>query len=93
MPKAENEGCTYNVGVAGVVGFALLRRGISSRSLPRQVLDPSQRRQLTLNALQHSLLRESQLQPLLLIFEDFQWIDGLSESRLDPLRTVDTYTA
>jgi hypothetical protein len=93
MAKAENVRCACNVGVACVVGFALLRRGISSRSFPRQVLDPSQRRQLTLNALQHLLLRESQLQPFLLVFEDLHWIDGMIESRLDPLRTVGNYTA
>src|SRR5437773_2154077 len=37
-------------------------------------LDPPQRRQRTLDALKR-LLRESQIQPLLLVFEDLHWID------------------
>src|SRR5262249_14516461 len=39
-------------------------------------LDPPQRRQHTLDALKRVLLRESQEQPLLLIFEDLHWIDS-----------------
>ena len=42
-------------------------------------LDPPQRRQRTLEALKRLLLRESQAQPLLLVFEDLHWID--SETR------------
>jgi class 3 adenylate cyclase len=37
---------------------------------PFQKLDPPQRRQRTLEALKRLLLRESQIQPLLLVFED-----------------------
>jgi predicted ATPase len=39
-------------------------------------LDPPQRRQRTLDALKRILLRESQEQPLLLVFEDLHWIDS-----------------
>src|SRR6266446_5171740 len=39
-------------------------------------LDPSQRRQRTLAALKRVLLRESQEQPLLLVFEDLHWVDA-----------------
>jgi hypothetical protein len=42
-------------------------------------LDPPQRRQRTLDGLKRILLRESQVQPLLLVFEDLHWID--SETR------------
>ena len=42
---------------------------------PFLTLDPSQRRQRTLAALKRLLLRESQVQPLLLVFEDLHWID------------------
>ena len=38
-------------------------------------LDPPQRRQRTLEALKRVLLRESQVQPLLLVCEDLHWID------------------
>jgi predicted ATPase len=39
-------------------------------------LDPLQRRHRTLDALKRVLLRESQAQPLLLVFEDLHWIDS-----------------
>jgi class 3 adenylate cyclase/tetratricopeptide (TPR) repeat protein len=50
-----------------------------------QALDPSQRRQRTLDALKRLLLRESQEQPLLLIFEDLHWIDAATQALLDNL--------
>jgi hypothetical protein len=40
-------------------------------------LEPMQRRQYTLDALKRLLLRESLVQPLVLVFEDLHWI-GLS---------------
>ena len=42
---------------------------------PFLALDPPQRRQRTLDGLKRVLLRESQVQPLLLAFEDLHWID------------------
>jgi class 3 adenylate cyclase/tetratricopeptide (TPR) repeat protein len=48
-------------------------------------LDPSQRRQRTLTALKRVLLRESQAQPLLLVFEDLHWIDSETQALLDGL--------
>jgi class 3 adenylate cyclase/tetratricopeptide (TPR) repeat protein len=48
-------------------------------------LEPSQRRQHTLEALQRLLLRESQVQPLLLVFEDLHWIDAETQALLDRL--------
>ncbi len=48
-------------------------------------LDPSQRRRLTLDAVRRLLLRESQEQPLLLVFEDLHWIDGETQALLDSL--------
>jgi predicted ATPase len=48
-------------------------------------LDPPQRRQRTLAALKRMLLRESQVQPLLLIFEDLHWIDSETQALLDSL--------
>ncbi|MBI3326420.1 MAG: AAA family ATPase, partial [Nitrospinae bacterium] len=50
-----------------------------------QALDPSQRRQRTLAALKQVLLRESQVQPLLLVFEDLHWIDAETQAFLDSL--------
>src|SRR3989442_156906 len=48
-------------------------------------LDPSQRRQRTLEGLRRVLLRESQVQPLLLVFEDLHWIDSETQVLLDRL--------
>src|SRR5262249_53585238 len=48
-------------------------------------LDPTQRRQRTLAALKRVLLRESQVQPLLLVFEDLHWIDTDTQALLDSL--------
>jgi tetratricopeptide (TPR) repeat protein len=48
-------------------------------------LDPPQRRQRTLEALHRLLLRESQVQPLLLVFEDLHWIDSETQALLDSL--------
>jgi predicted ATPase len=50
-----------------------------------QQLDPPQRRQRTLDALKRVLLRESQTQPLLLVFEDLHWIDTETQALLDSL--------
>jgi class 3 adenylate cyclase/tetratricopeptide (TPR) repeat protein len=52
---------------------------------PFQQLDPPQRRQRTLDALKRVLVRESQAQPLLLIFEDLHWIDAETQALLDSL--------
>jgi len=48
-------------------------------------LDPLQRRGRTLEALKRVLLRESQVQPLLLVFEDLHWIDSETQAVLDSL--------
>jgi class 3 adenylate cyclase/tetratricopeptide (TPR) repeat protein len=48
-------------------------------------LDPPQRRQRTLDGLKRVLLRESQVQPLLLVCEDLHWIDAESQALLDRL--------
>src|SRR5262245_62007880 len=52
---------------------------------PFQTLDPLQRRRRTLEALKRVLLRESQVQPLLLVFEDLHWIDTETQAVLDLL--------
>lgn len=50
-----------------------------------QNLDPPQRRQRTLEAVKRLLLRESQVQPLLVVFEDLHWIDSETQAILDSL--------
>ncbi len=50
-----------------------------------QNLDPPQRRRLTLDAVKRLLLRESQRQPFLVVFEDLHWVDGETQALLDSL--------
>ena len=57
-----------------------------------RALDPPQRRQRTLDALKRLLVRESQVQPVLLVCENLHWIDtetqAFLESLVDSLPTV-----
>src|SRR5207253_6933915 len=71
------------VGVAVPALLALLDVPIEDASW--LALDPVQRRQRTLDAVKHLLLRESQGQPLLVIFEDLHWIDAETQALLDAL--------
>jgi len=46
-------------------------------------MDPQERRRYTLNAVKRMLIRESQRQPLLIVFEDLHWIDSETQAFLD----------
>jgi class 3 adenylate cyclase/tetratricopeptide (TPR) repeat protein len=48
-------------------------------------LEPPQRRRLTLDAVRRLLLRESRVQPLVLVLEDLHWIDAETQALLDSL--------
>jgi class 3 adenylate cyclase/tetratricopeptide (TPR) repeat protein len=50
-----------------------------------QGVDPGERRQRMLNGVKALLLRESQVQPVLMIFEDLHWIDSETQAFLDSL--------
>ena len=50
-----------------------------------QALDPPQRRRHTLDACKRLLLRESQVQPLVIVFEDLHWIDAETQDFLDSI--------
>jgi class 3 adenylate cyclase/tetratricopeptide (TPR) repeat protein len=52
---------------------------------PFRTLDPPQRRQCTLDACKRVLLRESQVQPLVLVCEDLHWIDSETQALLESL--------
>jgi class 3 adenylate cyclase/tetratricopeptide (TPR) repeat protein len=47
--------------------------------------DPLERRQRTLDAIKRLLIRESQIQPLLVVVEDLHWIDSETQALLDSL--------
>jgi tetratricopeptide (TPR) repeat protein len=67
-----------------IPAFLSLLEALPEDSLFR-TLDPLHRRQRTLDALKRVLLRESQVQPLMLIFEDLHWIDTETQALLDSL--------
>jgi class 3 adenylate cyclase/tetratricopeptide (TPR) repeat protein len=48
-------------------------------------MDPPQRRRHTLDAVKRVLIRESQRQPLLAVFEDLHWVDNETQAFLDSL--------
>ncbi|MBI2154928.1 MAG: AAA family ATPase, partial [Candidatus Rokubacteria bacterium] len=48
-------------------------------------LDPPQRRQRILDGVKRLLLRESQVQPLMVLFEDLHWIDAETQALLESL--------
>src|SRR5262249_49112148 len=48
-------------------------------------LEPAQRRQRTLDGVKRLRLRESQVQPVLVLFEDLHWIDAETQAFLDSL--------
>ncbi len=52
---------------------------------PLLALDPADRRRRALAAVKAVLLRESQVQPLLVVFEDLHWIDSETQTFLDGL--------
>ncbi len=59
--------------------------GIQDSSDPLAQMDGQVKRRRTLEAIKRILLRESLIQPLILIFEDLHWIDGETQAFLDLL--------
>jgi tetratricopeptide (TPR) repeat protein len=50
---------------------------------PFLALEPAERRRQTFAAVKRILLRENDIRPLLLVFEDLHWIDGETQAFLD----------
>ena len=59
--------------------------GLSVDDSSWAALEPRARRQRTLDAVRHALLRESCVQPVLVIIEDLHWIDTETQAFLDAL--------
>jgi class 3 adenylate cyclase/tetratricopeptide (TPR) repeat protein len=49
------------------------------------LLEPAQRRRQAMDGVKRLLLRESRVQPLLLVFEDMHWVDAETQAVLDSL--------
>ena len=58
---------------------------VPEEDLQWENLEPPQRRQRTLDGVKRLLLRESQVQPVLVQFEDLHWIDAETQALLDSL--------
>ena len=48
-------------------------------------LDPARRRRRTVDGVRQMLIRESQVQPVCVVFEDLHWVDAESQGLLDAL--------
>jgi class 3 adenylate cyclase/tetratricopeptide (TPR) repeat protein len=82
--KVTDKMLTLDRALEPIVPALLALLGVDD-DLEWQGLDPSQRRQHTLDAFHRLLLREAQAQPLLLVFEDLHWIDAETQAFLDGL--------
>ena len=68
-----------------VVPAVLSLMSVTTSDPAWEKLEPARRRQRTLDGIRLLLLRESQRQPLLLVFEDLHWIDTETQALLDRL--------
>ena len=76
---------TLDEGLRSIVPPLLALLDLPVEDPPWQALEPSQRRQLTLDALKRLLVRESQMRPVLLIVENLHWVDTETQTFLDGL--------
>jgi class 3 adenylate cyclase/tetratricopeptide (TPR) repeat protein len=74
---------TLDVALAPTLSALLALLDVPVGDLHWQALDPRQRRQGILHAVKRLLVRESQVQPVLWLFEDLHWIDAESQALLD----------
>jgi len=72
-------------GLATIVPALLAILGDPTEDDEWQRLDPPERRERILDGVRRVLLRESQVQPLLILFEDLHWIDSETQAFLDRL--------
>ena len=77
--------CTLDPALAPLLPAVLALLEVPGDDRAWQALDPPQRRQRTLDALTRLLLRESQVQPVLLVCENLHWIDTETQAFLDRL--------
>jgi class 3 adenylate cyclase len=82
--KVTGQVLTLDEGFHDAIPALLMLLEALPQDSPFLKLDPLQRRQRTLGALKRVLLRESQVQPLL-VFEDLHWIDSETQALLDSL--------
>ena len=76
---------TLDKGLESTVPALLALLDLPVNDAAWETSDPPQRRQRTLESIKRLLLRESQVQPLVLVFEDLHWIDSETQTLLDNL--------
>jgi len=76
---------TLDRGLEPILPALLTLLDVPAEDAQWQGLDPPQRRQRTLDAVRRLLLRESQVQPLLVVFEDLHWVDSEAQALLENL--------
>jgi class 3 adenylate cyclase/tetratricopeptide (TPR) repeat protein len=69
----------------GTLSYLFSLLGIPEAASALDQMDPTVRRQRTIDAIRRVLLRESLAQPLVLIVEDLHWLDGESDAFLQAL--------
>jgi class 3 adenylate cyclase/tetratricopeptide (TPR) repeat protein len=83
--KVTGQVLTLDTALQEVLPALLFLLDVLPEDSPFLTLDPPQRRRQTLDALKRLLLRETQAQPMLLVFEDLHWIDSETQALLDTL--------
>jgi class 3 adenylate cyclase/tetratricopeptide (TPR) repeat protein len=83
--KVTGKVLTLSPALAPIVPALLALLDVPVDEVSWQTLDPLQRRQQTLDAVKRLLLRESEVQPLVVVFEDLHWIDSETQALLDSL--------
>lgn len=76
---------TLDEGLKPVLAAILALLDVPAEDAAWEALDPPQRRRRTLEAVRGLLLRESQVQPVVAVFEDLHWIDTETQAFLDAL--------
>src|SRR5262249_13674985 len=76
---------TLGLALEGHLPALLSLLDVPTDDLEWSMLDPPQRRRRTLDGVKRLLLRESQIQPLLVVVEDLHWIDSETQAVLDAL--------
>jgi predicted ATPase len=83
--RVKNKLCTLDPALEPTLPAVLALLDVPVDDHAWQALEPPQRRQRTLDALKRLLLRESQVQPVLLVCENLHWIDTETQAFLESL--------
>jgi class 3 adenylate cyclase/predicted ATPase len=83
--KVSDQVAARDPGLADTVPYLLHLLGASDLASPVRQMDAGIRRQRTFDAVNRLLVSESARRPIVLVFEDLQWIDGETQAMLDTM--------